>query len=217
MKKQFFLLLVTGLIGLTAKAQEIYIEVGKVTSNFNYENSDGDELDLLKTTNNSIGFGMKGPLVRNGERVYMTLGVTLQKYGATGSDPGLGLGYTWDVNYLGVNTGLEFDAVELGDFQFFLKGLVSGEFFMQGTQTINNQQFNLKGEEQFDGLKVFIRGGGGFNYTVKKDITAFGYYLIGGNYLNIGEDKSSNEKLQITTHNITIGVLFRLQNFARYR
>jgi hypothetical protein len=160
---------------------------------------------------------MKAPLVRNGERVYMTLGSTLMKYGATGADQSLGLGYSWDVTYLGINTGLEFDAIEVGDFQFFLKGLVSGEFFLQGTQTINNDYYNLKGEQQFDGLKVFVRGGGGFNYTVKKDITAFGYYLIGGNYFNIGDDKSSGEKLVITSHNINIGVLFRLQNFARYR
>ena len=177
-----------------AAAQDVYVEAGKIISIFDYTNSTGDEIELQKGIYNSIGLGFRGPFESSGGRLYLNLGLSLNKYGATGSDTVLANSYEWDVNYLGINIGLEFDLLEFRAFQFYLKG-----------------------EEEFDGVKVFLKGGGGINYSLKENVTVFAYYLVANNLFNIGSDKSDGEKLKILTHNINIGVFLHLQNHSRFR
>lgn len=215
MRKFFTIALL--IFSLASSGQEVYLDVGKVISTFNYENSSGLDLDLLRGVNNTIGFGFRVPFDFTGDKLYLNSGLSFQKYSANGADNSLGNNYSWDVNYLSIQVGPEFDLMKSRGFQFYLKGVVSGEILLQGTQRINNDNYNLKGKEQFTGTKIFLRGGAGMNYQMGRDITIFTYYLIGRNFFNIGEKNPSDEDLDISTHNISMGILFRLQNFARFR
>ena len=198
-------------------AQEMYMDAGKIISTFNYTNSDGEKLDLLKSTNNSIGFGLRGPFKSTGERLYLNGGLSINQYGASGTDLSVGNGYEWDVTYLGLNVGLDYDLAKLHGFQVYIKAMVAPEFFLQGTQKLNNQYYNLKRVEQFDGVKVFVKGGAGISYSVKDNFSVFVHYLAANNFFNLGEDKSDGEKLRIFAHHITVGVFIRLGNFRTFK
>ena len=215
MKKIITLLML--LVCLSAGAQQVYIENGKIITNFKFKTSTGAKIDYLRETTSSIAFGFRAPFVFTQERLYLGAGMSLNRYGASGTDLANNNTYNWDVNYLAAIVGSDFDLVDLRGFAIYVKAQLSGEFFLQGTQNINGNNFDLKGEEQFDGTKIFVRGGAGVKYAVNDDIAAYVHYLIGRNFFNVGEDKTDGQDLDISTHSVAIGVFFRLKNYSRFK
>lgn len=204
------------LLALTTYCQEVYVENGKIISNFKFKTSTGVNIDYLRETTNSIGLGFRAPFVFTREKLHLGAGLGFHKYGASGTDLANGNTYSWDVNYLAAIVNSEFDAVNLRGFRIFAKAQLSGEFFVQGTQNINGENFDLKGEEQFDGTKIFLRGGAGVSYQVNDDIKAYAYYLVGRNFFNVGEDKSDGQDLDISTHSIAVGIYFHLREYSKF-
>jgi opacity protein-like surface antigen len=215
MKKIIALLLLLGCI--SAGAQQVYIENGKIITNFKFKTSTGVQIDYLRETTNSIAFGFRAPFDFTGDRLHLGAGMSLNRYGASGTDLANNNTYNWDVNYLAAIIGSEYDVVNLRGFTIYAKAQLSGEFFLQGTQSINGDNYDLRGEEQFDGTKIFIRGGAGVNYAVNDDVAAYVHYLIGRNFFNVGEDKTDGQDLDISTHSVAIGVYFKLKNYSRFK
>jgi opacity protein-like surface antigen len=205
------------LIAFASHGQQVYIENGKIITNFKFTTSTGLDIDYLRETTSSIGFGFRAPFVFTRERLYLGGGFSLNRYGASGTDLANGNTYAWDVNYLAAIVGSEFDLIQTRGFTIYLKAQLSGEFFLQGTQNINGNNFDLKGEEQFDGTKVFFRGGTGVSYAVNDQVSAFVHYLIGRNFFNVGEDKGDGQDLDISTHSVAIGVYFKLREYSKFK
>lgn len=200
----FFLIL----SAFMAEAQELGLQFGKSVSNFQYIDSKGVELkDLQKTDNFFMTAEYRQMIIKKPfkNRMFMDVGFAYNRYGSSGSDAVLDNYYTWDVNYLGVNLGADYVFYHNKNLVFYIKTTISPEFLIQGTQTLNNDVYNLVGEEDFNTPMFFFRGGLGTKFRISDEASVFVQYMGGKGY-NFG----SSEKLNIISHNIGFGLLFNL-------
>lgn len=192
-------------------SQHIFFEAGKTSSSFDFKNSLGVSLENLEaTTQNYLGIGYKRPLFS--ENLLISLGIAHNSYGAIGSDPALNNFFEWDVDYLGLNLGLEFTLFKVEDFTFYIKANSALEFLIQGTQTINNQVFNLVGLEEFDNTAIFFRAGAGVTYPISQKASIYLQYLYGKSLALNDDSSSSQEELKINTNTIGIGIFINISS-----
>jgi len=209
MKKITLLLLVCCVS--TVFSQQIFVEGGKISSSFEFKNSQGIQLENLQsTTSTYLGIGYNHRLFFDDLR--LAVGVAYNSYGAIGSDAAVSNYFEWDVDYVGLNVGLEYDAFQISDFSFYVKGSVGYEIIVQGTQTINNQVFNITGVEEFDDSPIFFRAGAGFSYPVLPTVEAYVQYLYGKSTALKDDTNNSNEELNIRSHMIGIGLRINIQS-----
>ena len=197
---------------IPAKGQQLYMEFGRVLSSFDYEDSEGHSLNnLTGASNNWMAVGYRAPIAQ--KKWFLLGGVSYARYGAKGSDPALDNYYSWDVSYLGANGGVEYEFfkqqnffTDQDGFSFYTRVAIATEFLLQGTQVVNNQVYNLVGEEQFDKPVFFARGGVGANYCVSRKLAVFLQYMGGKSFLIFG-GSDDKEKLQYVTHSFSFGLL----------
>lgn len=188
----------------SAFSQQIFLEAGKMSSNFEFENSSGTILENLNpVTKNYISAGYAHRFFTDG--LHINLGVSHNSYGSIGSDNALGNYFEYNVDYLGINMGFDYNVYTLYDFTFFLKTTASYEFLVQGTQTLNNQVFDLNGVEEFDDAGFFFRGGLGMAYPITDVASVYLQYTYGQSLDLEDATSNSNEKLKISMHMIGIG------------
>lgn len=205
-------------LGMPSPAQQISISYGRLFSSFDYRDSEGNSLaGLSGTSNNALSFGYRSALTSG--KWYFNSGLSLNRYGARGSDPVQGNYYEWDVSYLGANVGIDFEFfgqqnffANQDGFYFYVKGAISTEFMFQGTQRINSQLYDLKRVEQFDKPVFFLRGGVGANYCVSRRLVVFLQYMVGKSFLIFGTSSGDNEKLRYNSHEVGFGLLLNLVN-----
>lgn len=205
----------------TGNAHIFSLEFGKIISTFDYLNSDGEKLDNLENqTNNSLRLGWRMHFKTS--KLYLLSGISYNKYGAKGSDPSLGNYFDWDVNYVGVNLGVGYEFFKLKSYYnfpyvtsgqgitCFLQASIASEFLVQGTQTINNEIFNLAGVEQFDKPFIFAYGGIGVAYYASKTISVNGMYKYGQSFSVFKSESNDLEKLNFITHSFSLGISISL-------
>ena len=200
-------LLLFFIITTMATAQQLYLETGKVSSSFDYKNSQGVRLDNLQATTHSfMNMGYRGKIFS--ERIKVSFGLGYAEYGATGSDDVLGNIMKWDVNYLELGTGLDFRLFSIKKTEFYIKGTTSVGFLIQGTQTLNNRVIDLKNNDDFDQAMINFKTGAGLSHPVSDKLSFYVQYLFGKS-ANQADD-GDNESLKIKNHNISFGVLIQL-------
>jgi flagellar motor protein MotB len=201
-----FLFVTLFLAGLTTlKCQQINLEAGNTISSFNYKNSQGTSLENLQATNHSfmnLGYRMN-IFTKN---LFLDLDGNYNGYGAVGSDRILDNYFEWNVYYAGVRAGLDYEVFKPGNFTFFIKGSASAEFLIHGTQTLNNQIYKLRGDEEFKSPLYFFRAGLGIQYDVSEKLTLFTQYMYGKS----GSFKNVQGKLNINAHSIGFGLLVNI-------
>jgi len=215
-KKKILLMTVFYFIYGIINAQQFNIELGKLISNFDYTNSDGEKLDNLQgTTSNHFGVSFNMPIRRT--KFYFLSGLAYNKYGASGSDIAVGNYYQWDVNYVSLSVGGGYEFFKLNTFlnyqnvntfqgfTFYVQASGAIEFLVQGTQIINNATYNLIGVEQFDKPFVFAYGGIGVRYYATKTLSAYFQYT-GGMSFSVFKSKEDDETLNYITHTFSLGV-----------
>jgi flagellar motor protein MotB len=186
-------------------SQQISMEAGKNISSFSYKNSQGINLENLQSTNNTfMNLGYRRSIFT--ERFFLNAKAVYNSYGATGSDRILDNYYEWNVTYIGPSFGVEYEIAHAGDFIFSLKVDASAEFLIQGTQTINNQVYNLFDEDDFDAAIYFLRGGANIQYKVSNKISIFTEYEYGQS----GSITSTTGDLTINAHNFGLGLLINV-------
>ena len=77
---------------------------------------------------------------------------------------------------------------------------------IQGTQTLNNQVFNLTEEEDFKTPIYFFRAGTGAQFKISEKLSAFAQYTYGKS----GTFKKIQGSLKIEAHNFGIGLLINI-------
>jgi len=193
----------------SAFSQQIFLEAGKISSNFEFENSNGTLLkNLNPVTNNYISAGFAHRFFM--DNLNINIGVAHNSYGSIGSDTALGNYFEYDVDYLGINLGFEYNLFTVYDFIFFVKSTASYEFLIQGTQTLNNQVFDLNGVEEFDDAGFFFRGGLGVAYPITDATSVYLQYTFGESLDLEDATSTSNEKLKIKMNMIGIGIKVNL-------
>lgn len=196
------------LISISSFSQKIYMEYGSTISSFDYKNSNGDPLNnLLSSSKSYFGTGYRQAI--NPQRnIFLNLGLSYNGYGAIGSESSVDNYFEWDVSYLGIKGGLELKFLELRDLSFFVNGSVASEFLIRGNQTINNDVFNLVGEEEFNNNILFLRAGLRMQYPISSTAAIYLGYNYGKSVLiNSGENA---EKLNLIAHQFGIGFIINL-------
>jgi len=207
-KKQNLQLLLFFVITTIASAQQLYLEVGKTSSSFDYKNSQGERLDNLQATNHqfmSLGYRDN---IASLKPLHGFLGMGYNGYGAIGSDNTLNGIMEWRVNYLELNAGLDIDLFAINKSAFYLKGMFSTGFLLQGTQSMNNDIINLKNVDDFDKMMFSFKAGAGFLHPVSDDLSFYVQYLFGKSLNQSGND--DYESLRIESHNISFGAIIEL-------
>lgn len=193
-----------------AEGQQVFLETGLVISSFDYRTSDGSKIDNLKGAGKScFGLGFRMPVMKS--PWHAVIEVTNNNYGATSSDPDLGNFSEWDVSFLGINLGGDYEFfkpkminIERNGLSFYIRGVAAAEFLMSGKQKLNSQVYDLSGEEEFDKPVFFAKGGIGGNYYLTRSYIVFAQYMFGRSIL-FG-NHTGQEKLNYTTHAITLGI-----------
>ena len=205
--KKIIQLLLLLIITTVATAQQLYLETGKTASAFEYKNSQGVGLENLQATTNSfMTMGYRSELFS--EKLKVSFGLGYAGYGAVGSDDLLGNIFKWEVNYLELSTGLDFRLFSINKTEFYIKGITSVGFLIQGTQTLNNQIIDLRNNDDFNQVMINFKTGVGFSHPVSDKLSFYVQYLFGKS-ANQGND-GDNESLKIKNHNISFGVLINL-------
>ncbi len=205
MKKKYILLIMSAIFSFQSFSQEILMETGVAFTSFDFKNSQGEELDNLQpTTNNFISLGYRHNVLK--EILHVVGGFSFNKYGAVGSDDNVNLFYEWETSYLGIYLGLDVKVFSTEKISFYLRGTTSSEFLLQGTQTLNNQVFDLKGVEEFDSNTFFFRGGAILEYAISDNLSIFTQYKYGQSTEN-----GDTENLKYISSEIGIGLVIKLK------
>jgi hypothetical protein len=209
MKRKLPIILIF-IITISGYGQQLYMEYGSTISSFDYENSQGQPLDnLLSKSKSYFGMGYR-KVINNQKTLFLALGASYNSYGAIGSESIVDNYFEWDVSYLGIKAGLDIKLFQLRDLSFFAKGSIASEFLIRGNQTINNDVFNLVGEEEFNNNILFFRGGIGLQYPISNSTAIYAGYSYGKSVLiSSGENA---EKLNLSAHQFGIGFIINLPN-----
>lgn len=205
MKNPWFLFL---LICMSAplSAQQFMFGLGRVSSSFDYKDSQGNGLDnLFPVSNFSYELGYRTPLSK---KVFVSGIAVLTRYGSFGSDQVYNNGYSWDLKYAGVGAELDLEFYQKRGLALLASLSAEAQFLLQGVQQINNQVFRLRGEEQFDRPFLFVRPGLGLNYCLSRHLAFMVRYRYGKGF-PIGKS-TDPEILRINSHTISIGLLVNL-------
>lgn len=198
------------LISVQVLGQELSLQAGKSISKIVFKDQYGNKLQNLQSVDNLFfSVGYRTNFLKK-ERLFADLGLAYNRYGSTGSDPAVDNFFSWDVSYLGVNLGLDYEFYRRGNFTVYGKGMVSPEFLLRGHQTLDNQVYNLVGEDDFDTPFLFLRLGLGVQYRLSQQISIYSQYTGGKSYALKGD----SEKLNFVAHNIGFGLLIDLTKGA---
>jgi len=200
------LILLFCLMSFGVNAQDLFWEYGQSLTHFDYEDSQGNTIDNLQgKTFSYFNLGTRLPLFE--EKVQFTGTLNWHRYGAVGSDDTVNNYFNWDTSYVGVQLGLDATLVTSGLFSWHLQGSAGPEFLIQGSQTLNNQVFDLSDTEDFDTPILLFRVGTHFEYEVS-DILSLALSYHYGSTTAIGSD--STEELSYNAHQIGARMYFRI-------
>ena len=194
---------------LCSFGQLLNVEIGQTISSFDYRNSEGGTLENLQSTNATY-LGAAYLFQLPGDKLHVLVGGMLNNYGAVASDALLDNYFEWDVTYAGLQTGLHYTFARSKDFQFFVRPTATLEYLVRGTQTLNNQVFDLSGEDEFDNFLVVPRLGVGAHYPISNKAALYLHYSYGRSFSLVNANPNDNEKLNINMHNIGIGIVIQL-------
>lgn len=198
------------LFSISGYCQQLYMEYGSTISAFDYKNSQGLPLNnLLSKSKSYFGMGYR-QVVNKRKTLFLTAGLSYTNYGAIGSERSVDNFFEWDVSYLGIKAGADIRLFQIQDLSFFAKASVASEFLIRGNQTINNDVFNLVGEEEFNNNILFLRAGIGLQYPISNSTAIYAGYSYGKSVLiSSGENA---EKLKLGAHQFGIGFIINLPN-----
>ncbi len=208
MLKKYIVLTVIFLLSFSCFCQQLYFELGTTVSSFNYENSRGEPLsNLLPKSKSYYGIGYRQN-INSRRTLFLSLGAVYNNYGAIGSEASIDNFFEWDLSYLGLKAGLGIKLFELRDLSFFANLSVASEFLIRGTQTINNDVYNLVGEKEFNNNIFFLRGGVEMQYPISRSTAIFVGYNYGKSVLISSGENS--EKLTLNAHQFGLGFIINL-------
>ena len=184
-----------------ATAQQLYVEGGKSLTSFDYKSSQGNSLDNLQSTaHNFMAIGYRNQFFT--KNLHLSLGAIYTGYGAIGSEDVVGNFMEWDVNYAGLNVGLDYDMFKIKKASVYIKGGMSAAFFVQGSQTLNNSVIDLKNNDDFDTILVSMQIGAGFSHPISENLSFYAQYMYGKSL----DMASGDAELKMASNNVGFGL-----------
>lgn len=186
-------------------AQQLYLEGGKSSTSFKYENSQGTALENLQATSKSyISAGYRTQFLLN--KLHLSLGAQYSSYGALASNDPLGNYMSWDADYLETAILFDYTLLSIKKAEFFVKTGTSAGIFLQGAQTLNNSVIDLSDEDDFNTVKLDFKLGTGVIYPVTEGLSVYLQYM----YSNGFNQADNNASLKLKSHQIGFGLLLNI-------
>ncbi|MFY0608411.1 MAG: hypothetical protein JXR10_16955 [Cyclobacteriaceae bacterium] len=214
MKKLFIITLFVFSAPILAQSQQAYFQAGKSLSTFDYKNTKGEKLNnLFYSANSFMSLGYRNGVLK--PRLSGLIGLSLSGYGAVGSDNGNNNYMEWNLSYIGINVGLDYDVVEVRNTRIYLRGESSLSTLVQGTQRLNDQIFRLSKTEEFKNPLINIKSGIGCAYAITRSIEFYAQYIFskGVNMKSSNPEIEGEEALSIVSHNFGFGILLELPTY----
>jgi hypothetical protein len=156
--KNLTLLVLLFFISTIGTAQQLFLDLGSSATSLEYLNSNGQSLENLHAVSNSqmqAGYRYSKP----DDYLSYTLAVSYTGYGAVGSDTLYQNYMEYNLNYAQFHAGVDIKMFSYKGFDFQFKANTSLGVLLQGTQTLNNQVYDLVGHQEFDNtLLSFAEG-----------------------------------------------------------
>ena len=188
-------------------AQQINTQIGRVTTTFDYKNSEGEKLEnLFSDIGFSYAVGYRMPVH---DRIFLNGDLIYNTYSAYGSDEIYGNSFSWKTEYAGLSIGAEGEVWKKQKMTLLARLDVNPQIMTKGTQLINENAFKLSGVEQFDSPYVFYRGGIGINYCSASSVALSLKYMYGLGMPILPSD--DNEELRMWTSTISVGILWNFR------
>ena len=198
--KHLFLTVLIALGHNVLSAQEVYLNVGRNFTTYDYTNSqlnDNSNLESSSGASYEMGYIANSVL---GDKVDIAAGLTLDQYNATGGN--MVNNYSWNANYLGLQSVLKYNILDC-PVAINANAGVNFNHIISGEQKINGQTFDLTAEEEFNGLFVKHTIGLEVQYYITSDV-AIG---IGYNFIKNYGLSSGDENLNFNNRQLQFGIL----------
>ncbi len=212
------LLITIVLSSLYSYSQEIIFEGGKSISTFDYKDSNRNGIDNLYplSTNTYMSMGVKLPVKKISDNFSILIGTGFNSYGASANiytdiDKTNVLYLEYDLNYLEFFTGVDATLFKIKNkTSIYMRGVFTTELLIQGTQTLDNNTYNLRHNKDFIKPLFGFKTGVGFSHPVSKSLELYAQYMYGIK-LPINEiSENKKEVLTIQTDNLGFGAIINL-------
>lgn len=185
-------------INSSVRIQDFYFSFGKSITSYDYRNSKNETNQNLKSSlGNIYEIGLKN-LYRIHE-VDFDVEIELIDYNSTGNNDTTN--FEWNTSYLGFNT-LGHQNIKISNaFDIGLDFGIGIQHILSGKQTLGNRVYDLKNNNEFDGLFGNLKLAIGLNTISNNDFNA-GLYV--GYNKSISLDSNSIEKLNFSSFHIKV-------------
>ena len=203
MKHLFSIALIVFALNFSS-AQEVYLNVGRNFTTYDYTNSQGDSNPNVESSSGAsyeVGY-----IFSLGDKFGIAAGLTLDQFNATGGN--MVNNYSWDTNYLGLQGVAKYKVLEASrsPISLNLNAGINFNHIIGGEQKINGQTFKLTDEDEFKGL--FFKPIVGFDVQ---------YFLLDNIAIGIGYHYSKNfglssgeQDLNFNNSQLQFGILMSL-------
>jgi hypothetical protein len=203
MKHLFSIALIVFALNFSS-AQQVYLNVGRNFTTYDYTNSQGDSNPNVESSSGaSYEVGYIFPM---GDKFGIAAGRTLDQFNATGGN--MVNNYSWDTNYLGLQGVAKYKVLEASrsPISLNLNAGINFNHIVGGEQKINGQTFKLTDEDEFKGLF--------FKPIIGLDVQ---YFLLDNIAIGIGYHYSKNfglssgeQDLNFNNSQLQFGILMSL-------
>ena len=203
MKHLFSIALIVFALNFSS-AQEVYLNVGRNFTTYDYTNSQGDSNPNVESSSGAsyeVGY-----IFSLGDKFGIAAGLTLDQFNATGGN--MVNNYSWDTNYLGLQGVAKYKVLDANrsPVSLNLNAGINFNHIVGGEQKINGQTFKLTDEDEFKGLF--------FKPIVGLDVQ---YFLLDNIAIGLGYHYSKNfglssgeQDLNFNNSQLQFGILMSL-------
>ena len=195
-------------------SQTVFFNTGVNMTTYDYENSEGNSNKNVSSSNGTfyeIGYGI--PIDYSGRsrgwgrysKLFFKTSIKLNNYNATGGNTIDN--YDWKAQYMGLNTGLEYLLFDNSSVSASVEGSFGFETFLNGKQKIGGETFNLKDNDEFNGLFITPKMGVNILYNVTEDVGLGGGIHFSKALSMKGE--TEGEKLQFNNTILSFGIIIQ--------
>lgn len=191
-----------------AKAQEVYMNAGKNTTNFDYSsaNDTHENLNFRSGTGNYFEVGYVRSLIDY--KILYAIGITYNEYNSKASN--YATNYSWKTKYLGIINKISFnlskDYSDCSHYGFGLRTFLSIGFntskLTSGEQYINNYYYDLVATEDFSGIIVQPFAGINSQYNISRNFKLTMGYNFSKSFALLND---SDEKISFNNHQFQLG------------
>ena len=188
-----------------SSAQEVYLNVGRNFTTYDYKNSQGASNPNIESSNGA-SYELGYIFSNSDTRFKLAGGVTLDQFNATGGD--MVSNYSWDTNYLGFQGLVKYTIFEpyRSPIALNVNAGLNFNHIISGQQKINGQTYQLAQNDEFKGLYIKPLIGFDAQYFLLDDIAiGVGYHFSKNFGLSSGD-----QKLNFTNSQLQFGILMSL-------